>query len=175
MAETTDMAGQEGGEELAQVSASVIWEQCLKLEKCIRVFGKKYCVGVKACLRLISNNGRIILQVEAAGKQFNFNLTNACHTIYTIGIGYIQICITPRGGNSVRLQARACIRVGPIRDCWDIWGVDIKWLTAAEFRALDLRTLGMGDLAAQDLGEFVGVDDEFLPVAEERPCKCGDE
>ncbi|WP_066664228.1 MULTISPECIES: hypothetical protein [unclassified Sphingomonas] len=155
-----------------------IWESCLKFEKCIRIgwpINKKICVGVKACLRLIEQNGAVILQVDAAGKRFEYRLTNACHTIFTVAVGHIKICIEPRGGNSVRLQAKACIGYGPIDQCWDIWGTDIKWLTAAEFAALDLEPLDLPASAmrrARVDAVAVAFEDEFMPVG---TCNCADE
>ena len=158
--------------------ASTIWETCLKFEKCIRIgfpINKKICVSVRACLRLIQKGGAVVLQVEAAGKQFEYKLTKACHTIFTVAVGKIEICIEPRGGNKVRLQARACIGYGPINQCWDIWGTDIAWLTAAEVAALDLSALDVPASTTRRLGTAdagpVAFEDEFQPIG---PCGCAD-
>lgn len=147
-----------------------IWESCLKFEKCVRIdwpINKKICVGVRACLRLIERKGSVLLQVDAAGKQFEYPLTKACHTIFTVAVGDIKICIEPRGGNSVRLQARACIGYGPINKCWDIWGTDIAWLTAAEFAQLDLAPLDLPASQAASVRNApaaLAFEDEFMPV-----------
>jgi hypothetical protein len=158
-------------QQLAASISSVIWEQCVKLEKCVRIFGQKLCVSVGACLRLIRRGGTIILQVEAAGRQFEFNLTNACHTIFTVAIGYIEICVDPRGGNGVRIQARACIAAGPINQCWDVWGVDVNWLTAEEARGLQLEDIDLRKLGS-NMPEFISIVDEFQPVLNVDRCNC---
>lgn len=159
--------------------ANTIWESCVNFKHCIRLgfpFNKKICVKVRACLRLIEKGGVVTLQVEAAGKQFEYRLTKACHTIFTVAVGRIEICIEPRGGNKVRLQARACIGYGPINQCWKIWGTDIAWLTAAEVAKLDLTVL---DLPASVMHQTrtaeagpVAFEDEFRPIG---PCNCADE
>ena len=155
--------------------ASTIWEKCLSLNKCIKIgwpINKKICVGVKACLRLIEKNGSIILQVEANGNVFEYNLTNACHAIFSIAVGHIQICIETQGPQKVRLQAKACIGYGPINKCWDIWGTDIAWLTAAEFAALDLAALDLTPQVVNSLSQStraVAFEDEFQPLTD---CDC---
>lgn len=158
--------------------ANTIWESCLNFRKCIKIgwpINKEICVEVRACLRLVEKGGVVTLQVEAGGKQFEYKLTQACHTIFTIAVGRIEICIEPRGGNKVRLQARACIGYPPINQCWDIWGTDIAWLTAAEFAAIDHSELGLPanvarQINAPDAGP-VSFEGEFLPIA---ACNCAE-
>ncbi|QGP78030.1 hypothetical protein [Sphingobium sp. CAP-1] len=159
-------------------TAGVIWEKCLNFKQCVKIgwpINKEICIGVGACLRLIEKGGTIVLQIDAAGQHFEYNLGNACHPIYTVAIGKIEICIEKQPGQTVRLQARACIGYGPINKCWDIWGTDIHWLTAAEFAALDLAPLGLSHdvLArlAQAPDASVAFEDEFQPLA---PCPCSD-
>jgi hypothetical protein len=165
---------------MSEVEAAVtgiIWESCLKFEKCVRLgfpFNTRICVKVRACLRLIEKNGAVILQVDAAGKQFEYKLTKACHTIFTVAVGRIDICIEPRGGNSVRLQAKACIGYGPVNKCWDIWGTDISWLTAAEAATLDLTALDLPASTvrrARSEAAALSFEDEFMPTG---PCNCAD-
>lgn len=158
--------------------ASTIWETCLNFKKCVKLgfpFNTKICVGVRACLRLIQKGGVVVLQVEAGGKQFEYKLTKACHTIFTVAVGKIEICIEPRGGNKVRLQARACIGYGPVDKCWDIWGTDIAWLTAAEVAKLDLTVLDLPasvtrQARSDDAGP-VAFEDEFQPA---EACSCAE-
>lgn len=155
--------------------ASTIWEQCLDLNKCIKIgwpINKKICVGVRACLRIIEKNGSIILQVDAGGNVFEYNLTNACHTIFSIGVGNIDICIETQGPQKVRLQAKACIGYGPINQCWDIWGTDIAWLSATEFAALDLAALELPSHVIRSLSQstqYIAFVDEFQPLS---ACDC---
>lgn len=159
---------------LAVALSGVIWEKCLKLEKCVHIgwpINRDICVSVSACVRLIDRGGTILLQVEAAGKQFEFPLTDACKTIFTVGVGHIDICLAVQGPQKIRVQAKACIGFGPINQCWDIWGTDIQWLTAKEFDALDLAGLGLAAVA--DTPSHVALVDEYQPVPSDRACGCG--
>lgn len=158
----------------------VVWEKCLKLQQCVKIgwpINKKICIGVSACIRLVEKSGVITLQVDAAGRRFEFKLSNACYTIYTVAIGKIDICLSVEGPKKLRLQAKACIGYGPISDCWDIWGTDIYWLSAAEFAALDLGVLELSHeqtarmRTREDGAPSVTFEHEFKPLA---ACDCAD-
>ena len=158
-------------------ASGVIWEKCVKLEKCVHIgwpINRDICVSVSACIRLIDRAGVIVLQVEAAGKQFEFGLANGCKTIFSVGVGHIDICLVwdPKTPQQLRVQAKACIGFGPINQCWDIWGVDIHWLTAAEFGAINLAKVGLVADATATTPAYVALADEYHPAPDDRCCTC---
>lgn len=129
----------------ALAGRKTIWSQCVDLRKCIKVFLQEFCIGVKACLSVVLDGGTYYVEVSVNGNSWRWPLTNACYTVYSIGIGNIDICVEPIQGG-VRLEAKACISV--VGQCWTIYGVDVHFFTVAQLKSQGISASG---------------DDELLP------------
>lgn len=142
---------------------SIIWEECINHELCVKVFGKKYCVRIQGCVRVVKDGGAIYIEVEALGRKWRYNLTNACHTVFTVGIATFRLCIEATGGNGVRIVVQGCLGVAGLKKCWTLLGKDIRWLAASALAADDLAALGLAHGEASLLN---AARDEFFIVLE---------
>lgn len=156
---------------------AVVWQQCLDLEKCAQVWPfPEVCIGVHACLSVILENGTYYVEADVLGQRFRWPLTDACYTVFTIAVGHIDICINPRAGG-LRLQARACISVGPINQCWDIYGVDINFLRLGDLEPAQrdyLTMLGRGLPQGSHDDRVIALTDTFEQsgVRNVKSCPC---
>ena len=118
---------------------SVVWEKCVTLRKCIRIgwpINREICIGVRACLRIVLDGGAYYVEADVNGKKFRWAIANKCYTVYSVAVGAIKICIE-KISNGVRIQAKACIEFGPISECFNVYGVDVKFPRVGEMKARD--------------------------------------
>lgn len=122
---------------------SVIWEECIDEEICIpNPFGDDWCADVKACLRLIDDGGTVYVEVEAFGGRWRYALTSACHTVYSVGILSLKLCIETINGG-VRLVLQGCLEVSGIGKCWDLIAQDIRFIRISDLQAANLVAFGV--------------------------------
>lgn len=138
---------------------SVIWEQCIKEERCIKIgwpINKKYCISISACIRILSQNGKIFLELQAFGRNFRYELSNACHTFFTTGIATFRICVSPNGKSSVRIVIQGCIGIDGVKECWTLFAAYPRWFNLQDATADELRAVGI------DAKQLVALTDNKL-------------
>ncbi|WP_157961752.1 hypothetical protein [Acuticoccus kandeliae] len=121
---------------------SVVWEECVDWKECIRVFGKKYCIEIHACIRIVNESGNFYLEVSAFGQSWRYNLTSACHVFYEVGIARFKICVNPIK-DGVSLVLEGCIGVAGIEKCWTILRQDVKWFLVGDLTKEEADQLGI--------------------------------
>jgi len=128
---------------MAVTITSVVWQACIDEERCISIFGKKYCIRITGCIRILFENNSYYLEIEAFGNRWRWNLSNACYTFWTVGIASFKICANPTGGNGVHLALEGCLGVDSISKCWTIYAADVKWFKVSELKPGEAEILGI--------------------------------
>ena len=145
----------------------VVWEECIDEERCIKIFGKKHCVRIGACIRIVHESANYYLEIDAFGQRWRWNLTNACYVFYEVGIARFKICAEPKAGNKgVRLALEGCIGVDGVSKCWTLFAQDVTWFKASDLTGDQLEILGVDRLigskrtgtkeSLKAVGEFFG-------------------
>lgn len=130
-------------------SEKVIWKECISDRICIKVFGKNQCADVEACVSVIQNDNSYLLEVEAFGERWRWNLSQACWTFYEVGILSLTLCAEPiENGANVTLEG--CVSVAGIKKCVVLLKRSITWFSLDSLKSEDLTVF---DIRSQ-LREF---------------------
>lgn len=119
-------------------SNRVIWESCWEPKVCVHLpwpWNRDECVSARFCVRLLQEDARVILELEALGSRAQFELANTCFPALEAGIARLEVCVsnlvlengTPK---SLHLTVKGCIgtKIGPIPigQCWDLYSGDLS-------------------------------------------------
>jgi hypothetical protein len=119
----------------------VIWESCWEPKVCVHLpwpWNRDECVSARFCVRLLQEDAKVILELEALGGRSQFDLANTCFPALEAGIARLEVCISNLimvGGfpKSLHLTVKGCIgtKIGPIPvgQCWDLYAGDLSLST----------------------------------------------
>jgi len=127
---------------MAVIIQSVVWQACIDEERCISVLGRRYCIRIAACIRILFENNNYFLEIEAFGQRWRWNLTNACHTFYEVGIARFKLCAEPRE-RGVRLILEGCLGVDSVEKCWTLYAADVTFFRISELARGQAEILGI--------------------------------
>jgi len=128
---------------------SIIWQACAEREWCVQIpFDGKKCIGARACIRVLEENGDYFLEIEIAGARERMPLGNSClearYYVFAAKVCVANMQATPHSLD-FDVVLRLCIdaNIGPIHigECVDIYRqhVRIGFFTVDELAKLDLR------------------------------------
>ncbi len=121
--------------------SQLIWEECVKDELCIKVFGQNECVEVSACVRIIFESANYYVEVETFGERWKWNLTKACYDFLEYGIVRLRLCVSPDGKNGAKIVLEACLGVASVSKCWTLLAEDVAWSFDEIASAGDLKKI----------------------------------
>lgn len=129
-------------------TSSTVWEECIDREICvdIPIVGRQ-CARIRACVRLIDDNGTIVAEVEALGRRLRYALTDACHTVVEWSIARLRLCIQNTAGG-VRLVLQGCLSVAGINQCWTLLAQDIRLFAVNDLSRESLAFFGVSEPVA---------------------------
>lgn len=135
----------------------VVWNWSYDHEYCIHIpFVGKKCVTINVGISILESDGKYSVEVQFMGHHASVALFSGCHTVVSVSVGHLEICLTPdvQSGSlkGFDIKVKACVGILGIDKCFDLYSKHIVVTTLAELPREMLDHPAFAGLKASDPG-----------------------
>lgn len=106
-------------------ASHVVWNWVFDKKLCIPLPWGEECVHITGGISILENDGTYSVDVHCMGAHASLALFSGCHTVMTIGVVHLDICLSPEmnGGmlKAFHIKIKACLGISGFEKCWDIY------------------------------------------------------